>query len=529
LYKKLLYLLTILTAVTITLKAQAGNVSVKTWADDKQSAFSFTFDDGFLSQYEIALPILNSYGFKGTFFVITSQLTPALPGYWRYGSWEQFREIARQGHEIGSHTVTHPDLLTIPAGNKTTPGTIHYEFYQSKVEIEYQIPEIKVLTVAYPYITHNSEVDKIADKYYEAGRTGGNTLNNSILSNNNRLGLFAKKVEFQLPRNSMQDDEDDMIEFKNYIQSSISDRKWGAIMIHELYPFSQLQHAIELGAYYPMTAEWFTELCEFLKEKSDNNEVWVETAANILKYSRERETFKSNVVTQNNSLIELSVSDDLDDSVYDYPLTVDIVVPNDWLNVRIKQNGNEVTALSYNNGLNRVVRTYITPDKGNVILEKISESEQLYTVTGSIMYADFGKVVSGVSIILPDADKVTTNDQGEFRIENLANGNYQFNFSKSDNWGGVNATDALWALLYFTSSAELDTLQILAADVTNDGKVNATDALLILRRFSGLINNFERPDWIFNPASIDAVINGKNENYEIYSICAGDVNKSFVP
>ncbi|PIW70297.1 MAG: hypothetical protein COW08_02540 [Ignavibacteriales bacterium CG12_big_fil_rev_8_21_14_0_65_30_8] len=30
----------------------------------------FTFDDGYQSQYDNVFPLLNSYGFKGTFYVI---------------------------------------------------------------------------------------------------------------------------------------------------------------------------------------------------------------------------------------------------------------------------------------------------------------------------------------------------------------------------------------------------------------------------------------------------------------------------
>ena len=37
----------------------AGQVIVKKWKDNKKAAFSFTFDDGLLTQYTNAWPILN--------------------------------------------------------------------------------------------------------------------------------------------------------------------------------------------------------------------------------------------------------------------------------------------------------------------------------------------------------------------------------------------------------------------------------------------------------------------------------------
>ena len=37
--------------------------------DDKNSAFSFSFDDGFISHYENVRPILNQFNFNATFYV----------------------------------------------------------------------------------------------------------------------------------------------------------------------------------------------------------------------------------------------------------------------------------------------------------------------------------------------------------------------------------------------------------------------------------------------------------------------------
>ncbi len=65
-----------------------------------------TFDDGYRDFYENAWPLLRSYGFHATVFVITGFLdTP------RYLTWDMVRELDRSGLvEIGGHTVHHVDL-----------------------------------------------------------------------------------------------------------------------------------------------------------------------------------------------------------------------------------------------------------------------------------------------------------------------------------------------------------------------------------------------------------------------------------
>jgi peptidoglycan/xylan/chitin deacetylase (PgdA/CDA1 family) len=64
-----------------------------------------TFDDTRLDQHTAALPELNKYGFKGVFFIMTVSL--GKPGYM---SKEQVKQLADEGHIIGSHTYDHQNV-----------------------------------------------------------------------------------------------------------------------------------------------------------------------------------------------------------------------------------------------------------------------------------------------------------------------------------------------------------------------------------------------------------------------------------
>ena len=66
-----------------------------------------TFDDGYLDNYTQAYPILERYGFSGTFFIITGLVDKRTEGHM---SWEQVEELHSRGMEIGSHSYTLPDL-----------------------------------------------------------------------------------------------------------------------------------------------------------------------------------------------------------------------------------------------------------------------------------------------------------------------------------------------------------------------------------------------------------------------------------
>ncbi len=64
-----------------------------------------TFDDTRLDQYTAALPELNKYGFKGAFFIMTVSI--GRPGYMNR---EQIKQLADEGHVIGSHTWNHENV-----------------------------------------------------------------------------------------------------------------------------------------------------------------------------------------------------------------------------------------------------------------------------------------------------------------------------------------------------------------------------------------------------------------------------------
>jgi peptidoglycan/xylan/chitin deacetylase (PgdA/CDA1 family) len=66
-----------------------------------------TFDDGNLDIYQNAFPIMHELGFVGTAYIVASRLQwPA------FLNVEQIQEMADDGWEIGSHSMTHSDLTT---------------------------------------------------------------------------------------------------------------------------------------------------------------------------------------------------------------------------------------------------------------------------------------------------------------------------------------------------------------------------------------------------------------------------------
>ncbi len=95
----------------------------------------FTFDDGFVSNAEVAREVLEPLGIKAIFFVCPGLVDLAgdeqreavranvfrgriaeLPDALRLMRWDEIRGLAAAGHAIGSHGLTHQRLVPLLAG-----------------------------------------------------------------------------------------------------------------------------------------------------------------------------------------------------------------------------------------------------------------------------------------------------------------------------------------------------------------------------------------------------------------------------
>jgi hypothetical protein len=105
-----------------------------------------TFDDGYRDLFTDGLPILKQCGFTATIFLATDRIqdTPMRFEGVDYLTWQDVRELHKEGMNFGSHTVTHPDLRSME------PEQIDYELGYSKEVIEQKLGTA-VESFSYPF------------------------------------------------------------------------------------------------------------------------------------------------------------------------------------------------------------------------------------------------------------------------------------------------------------------------------------------------------------------------------------------
>jgi peptidoglycan/xylan/chitin deacetylase (PgdA/CDA1 family) len=107
-----------------------------------------TFDDGWRNQYTHALPLLRKYGFKATFFLNPQPITRE---YRAYMTREMVETLAKEGHDIESHTWKHSRLTRKSTQtaedfqkNRITQLTLANDWIRSVVGTQ-------PVAIAYPY------------------------------------------------------------------------------------------------------------------------------------------------------------------------------------------------------------------------------------------------------------------------------------------------------------------------------------------------------------------------------------------
>lgn len=124
---------------------------------------SITFDDGLASVYRLALPEMERCGVSGTAFVVSDLVGERYFGY-PVMNKKMLLDLSSAGWEIGSHTRTHPDLVSLP------DQQLDEELESSKQRLESLIKK-PVTSLAYPYGQCDSRVARCAQRYYAWART----------------------------------------------------------------------------------------------------------------------------------------------------------------------------------------------------------------------------------------------------------------------------------------------------------------------------------------------------------------------
>jgi peptidoglycan/xylan/chitin deacetylase (PgdA/CDA1 family) len=195
-------------------------VTVVPW-NGAQSAVSLTFDDGYDSQLDYAVPALDEKGMKATFYITETAITGS-----RVDDW---KKLPLAGHEIGNHSKHHYE----PSANPTEPyqrtfnDTLGYdETVAAQTEIA-QALNTTVVSYAYPYTNNDPYLVKYLKDTHISARGGwGN--GTYYMKSSDTPDWMNISSQFTWSGGSFN------THYKSWIDNAISQRAWTVISAHHV-------------------------------------------------------------------------------------------------------------------------------------------------------------------------------------------------------------------------------------------------------------------------------------------------------
>ena len=234
----------------------------------KKCAVVLTYDDGLNVHLSNAIPALDSFGLKGTFYVSDyfGGLNAQIPGW---------RKAAANGHELGNHTVYHPC-----AGNLPGRSFVSADYDLSRYSIRRITDEIRSMNTMLKAIDGKSKRTfaypcgdmKIADSFYLNG------MKNEFVAARGVRGAMPSVQEVDLYNiNCFGINGQSGVELVQLVKQAIDKNRLLVFLFHGVGG----EHSLNVSL------EAHRELLAFLSQHK--NEIWIAPMIEVSEYIRSKQ------------------------------------------------------------------------------------------------------------------------------------------------------------------------------------------------------------------------------------------------
>ncbi len=318
-------------------------------------------DDGDINSAKILDSLYAKYGIKGDVAMVVSKLLQAgttSPEVVTVNFWKQLINTGRWN--IVNHSYTHTWW-------GEDADALEKEIVTSQQILKNLFTTRKVLTYAYPGFSANvGEIGKdlvyqaayeIIGNYYIGARDyEGRT---TSLSGINWLDVNSCSIGESWASSAMND-----------IDSAIAGGKMAVVFMHRVVE-TETQAAADTSA---TTKAKMEEIISKISSGVEEGKIWNAFFEEAILYLREAES-SSVSVSGDAEALRVTLTDTLEDSIYNYPLSVRIEVPASWLYAKVTQGDKNEYLTAYNLNGKWVVDASIVPDGGVALVTSIAKHD----------------------------------------------------------------------------------------------------------------------------------------------------------
>ena len=315
-------------------------------------------DDGDYSSAVILDALYKEYGLRGDVALLASRVYDVYTESVNSADSAKWQALLDTGRwNIVSHSLTHD------YNNSNGGGWLNdyeNEVLKSQEVFRMIFPKQRVLTFAYPVYSSTtgiwgtsqwSDESKVfVGETYISGR-GGSTVPTPVTGESDWKLISGQSMS-----------QSNLDKILSYIDSSIANKELAIIYCHKVCEDTDTPPS------QTVTKSYMRSICEKVASYTESGKAWGTFYEDAVLYLREAQSASVSVLGDVNGL-SVTLSDTMDDDIYNYPLTVRISVPMSWAAVKITQNGKVGYAFAKDVNGNLVIDADIVPDGGAATVE----------------------------------------------------------------------------------------------------------------------------------------------------------------
>ncbi len=307
---------------------------VAIWKGFSKSAISYTWDDNISEQLTVALPMYDALNLKMTFFLTTSFSA----------NWDAYKEASENGHEIAAHSISHSNF------GDMTDETLINELLNPQETINAKLGNNKCISIAYPYCV-SGDINLVSN-YYVSGRSCQGYVESQTPNDLMQVSSISCGTE-----GTVKTTED----FNTTVDSAITTNGWCVFLFH----------AIDGSGWSPVDSSELQPHLEYVA--ANPNKFWIATYSDTVRYITQRDAIIIQEILNKSDLIQCSITHNLDQTIYNTPISIQRPLPSDWEEATITQNGTEIPSHIIDDNGAKVIRFDVIPNNGDVFINKSGE------------------------------------------------------------------------------------------------------------------------------------------------------------
>jgi peptidoglycan/xylan/chitin deacetylase (PgdA/CDA1 family) len=310
---------------TVPLQSDSAAVSVCRWPMDKAAAYTIGFDDVRASHIEVARPELNRAGLTGTFYVNTRSVN----------AWNSLRRMADEGHEIASHTWSHPRCGVIAEQD------LRREIERAIEDIRNHLSGVRAVpSFSYPFGSLDETSRRIVSMYHLSARSGipGIESGDADRTDFAALKAFGAYPPYDIDR------------LNASVREAVESRGWIIVYFHSISDRNRRGSTT-------IPLESFRRHLSFVCDLKPD--LWIATQGQAASYILIRRTAVVSASVMSGDRIEVRVEGRTPEHGIPVPLCVSLIRPPEWTGRRI---------IAENPGTGRTIQ-FREPDSSRILLD----------------------------------------------------------------------------------------------------------------------------------------------------------------